>query len=234
MSTLATGHRAPAATPSPALTVTTAVLLAACAGAVDLWAITSLRGTYAGVATGNLVSAGRAGGEGTLAPLGPPALAVGGFVLGVAVWSFAWRHRPAAVAVPLAGELVVLAAAAAVWIATGAHPSATLALVLLALTAAALGGQSAIALRLGEATTYMTGTLTTAVAAAASGRGPSRLLVLRQLLALVLGALAASLLLAHARWATPLPALAVLAAALALRAGREFRARHHTRERNTP
>ena len=71
------------------------------------------------------------------------------------------------------------------------------------------------------------------VAAAASGRGPSRLLVLRQLPALVLGAFAASLLLAHARWAAPLPALVVLVAALALRAGSEFRARHGTRRRNT-
>lgn len=233
MSTVATEKHAPAAAPARALMVTMAVLLATCAGAVDLWAITSLGGTYAGVATGNLVSVGGAGGEGALALLGPPALAVSGFALGVATWSFVWRHRPAAVAVPLVGELVVLTAAAVVWIATGAYPSATLALVVLALTAVAMGGQSAVALRLGEATTYMTGTLTIAIAAAASGRGPSRLLVLRQLLALVLGALAASLLLAHARWATPLPALIVLVAALALRAGSELRARHETRRRNT-
>ncbi|HEY0816141.1 MAG TPA: DUF1275 family protein [Pseudonocardia sp.] len=220
--------------PSRALAVTTALLMATCAGAVDLWAITSLAGTYAGVATGNLVSVGRAAGEGAYAALVPPALAVGGFALGVAAWSFVWRHRPTAIAVPLVCELVVLTAAATVWIASGAFPSAPLALVLLVLTATAMGGQSAIALRVGDATTYMTGTLTTAVAAAASGRDRSQLVVLRQLLALVLGALIASLLLAHARWATPLPALVALVAALALRAARETLTRHDTVQEITP
>ena len=50
--------------------------------------------------------------------------------------------------------------------------------------------------------------------------------------ALVLGAFAASLLLAHARGGDPLSALVVLVAVLALRADSEFRVRHGTRRRN--
>jgi hypothetical protein len=48
------------AEPSARPTALVVILLAACAGVVDLWAITSLAGTFAGVVTGNLVGSPRA------------------------------------------------------------------------------------------------------------------------------------------------------------------------------
>ncbi|GAA4863156.1 DUF1275 family protein [Actinomycetospora straminea] len=198
---------------APGRVATAATLLAGVAGVVDLWAVTSLGGPFAGVVTGNLVTAGGAAGRGDLGALWPPALAVLGFAVGVVVWSLAWRRHPASVARPLLAELVVLVALAVAWVLAGAGPPGVV-LVLLIAASLAMGAQSATALRLGESTTYLTGTLTGGLATLVAGGSRGRVLALRQLGALVVGAAVAAVLLGVARWSVPLLAVALLVAAL--------------------
>ena len=198
---------------------TASTLLAAAAGAVDLWAVTSLGGPFAGVVTGNLVTAGGAAGRGDVPALWPPLVAVLGFAVGVVVWSLVGRARPRAVARPLLLELVVLVALAVVWAiwgtaAPGGHGPVVLAL--LGAAGFAMGGQSSTALRLGESTTYLTGTLTGGLAALVAGGSRGRVVALRQLGALVVGAVVAAVLLGVARWSVPVPAVVLLVAALAV------------------
>ncbi|TCK21563.1 DUF1275 family protein [Pseudonocardia endophytica] len=197
-------------------------LMAACAGVVDLWAVTSLGGAFAGVVTGNLVTVGRALGLLDVRDLVAPAVAVVGFAVGVGVWSFA-RRRRAPVLVLLASELVLLVALAVAWPLDAPAP------VLLAVASIAMGGQSSIALDLGESTTYLTGTLTGAVAAlVVDGRG--RWSAVRQLGALVLGATTAAALLGTVPWAVPLLAAVPLAAAVLVRVLGEKRQDHQERD----
>jgi uncharacterized membrane protein YoaK (UPF0700 family) len=192
-------------------------LLAACAGVVDVWAVVALGGAFAGVVTGNLVTAGHALAVAEPARLLPPAVAVAGFVVGVALWSLLRRRWPTAVSVPLVAELVVLVVLAVAW---PLAPGATL--PLLAGAALAMGGQSSVAQLLGQSTTYMTGTLTGAVSDLATGDG-RRWPALRQLGAIVLGAVAGGLALAYLPAVVPalahlpvvVPALAALLAAAA-------------------
>lgn len=189
-------------------------VLAAVAGVVDLWAVTSLGGPFAGVVTGNLVVAGGAAGRADASALWPPLVAVLGFAVGAAVWSFAWRRHRSAIAWPLATELVVLVVLAAAWALTGTAPRGAAALALLGGAAVAMGAQSSTALRLGESTTYLTGTLTGAMVALVTGGPWTRVAGLRQLAALVAGAVAAAVLLGVARWSVPVLAVVLLVAAL--------------------
>jgi uncharacterized membrane protein YoaK (UPF0700 family) len=193
---------------------TASTLLAAASGVVDLWAVTSLGGPFAGVVTGNLVSVGGAAGRGDATDLWPPLIAVLGFALGAAAWAFAWRRRPDAVAWPLVVELVVLAGLAAAWALTGTAPQGAVVLVLLGAAACAMGGQSSTALRLGESTTYLTGTLTGAMVALVTGGPRRRVSGLRQLAALVVGAALAAVLLDVLRWSVPVLAVVLVVAAL--------------------
>jgi len=188
---------------------TASTLLAAASGVVDLWAVTSLGGPFAGVVTGNLVTVGGAAGRADATALWPPLVAVLGFALGVAVWSFLWRRRAQAVGWPLGVELAALVALAVGWALPG-----TPTLVLLAGAALAMGGQSSVALRLGESTTYLTGTLTGAVAALAIGGPRGRVAALKQLAALVAGAAAAAVTLGLLR--TAVPVLAIVRVLVAL------------------
>jgi uncharacterized membrane protein YoaK (UPF0700 family) len=194
---------------APGRVATASTLLAAAAGVVDLWAVTSLGGPFAGVVTGNLVTLGAAAGRGEAGALWPPLVAVAGFAAGVALWSLAGRASPHAVGRLLVAELVVLVALAVAWVL--AVPIS----VLLAGAALAMGAQSSAALRLGESTTYLTGTLTGGIAAAVAGGPPGRVAALRQLVALVAGAVVAVVLLGIARWSVPVLAVLLVAAALA-------------------
>jgi uncharacterized membrane protein YoaK (UPF0700 family) len=191
-------------------------MLAAASGVVDLWAVTSLGGPFAGVVTGNLVTVGGAAGRGEASAVWPPLVAVLGFALGAAAWAFAWRRHPDAVARPLIVELVLLAALAVAWPLTGTAPQGATVLVLLAVAAFAMGAQSSTALRLGESTTYLTGTLTGALVALVTGGSRRRVAGLRQLAALVAGAAVAAVLLHGLRWAVPVLALVLVAGALAV------------------
>jgi uncharacterized membrane protein YoaK (UPF0700 family) len=189
-----------------------ATLLAAAAGAVDLVALVALGGAFAGIVTGNLVNLG----DGLvgldarrLAPLG---IAIGGVAIGVLVWARAWRGRPEALAGPLLAELATLVVALPFWLAGVSWP-------VLLLAGVALGGQSVVGLRLRYSTTYMTGVLTAgAHDLATRGDWRGALAAVRQLLALVAGAVAAAALLATARWAALLlPVVLVAASTLLVR-----------------
>lgn len=208
---------------------TASTLLAAVAGVVDLWAVTSLGGPFAGVVTGNLVTAGAAAGRGDPSALWPPVVAVAGFAVGVAVWSLLWRRHVAAVGRPLIVELAVLVALAAAWVLVRTAPPAGVVLVLLAGAAFAMGAQSSTALRLGESTTYLTGTLTGGLAALVAGGPRGRVVALRQLGALVVAAALAAVLLGVARWSVPVLAVVLLVAALAV-LGRPPERRHPGRD----
>ena len=195
------------------------MLLSAAAGAVDLVAVVALGGAFAGIVTGNLVTL--AGALATRDPtrLVPVATAVVGFTLGVATCTFVWRRSREPRVAPLVAELVLLGAALGLWTANGP------ARVVLALVSVALGAQSVVGLKLNSSTTYMTGVLTVAVhglvaQGARHGRG-SVLTALRQLGALMVGAVVAALLLGTARWAAlGVPTALVTAAVVVLRGAR--------------
>ncbi|HET6258490.1 DUF1275 family protein [Pseudonocardia sp.] len=190
--------------------------LAACAGAVDLLALAGLGGAFAGVITGNLVTAGYGIGTGDVELIAPTSVAVAGFTLGVLAWARLWRGRPRALVGPLLAELVLLIVVAAGWAATRAHPGTAVSLALLALAAIAMGGQSVAALRLQASTTYMTGTLVTVLQDVVTGRAGRRRQALRQLIALVAGAAAAAALLHTLPWAVPLLPIVLLTASVGL------------------
>ena len=126
---------------------------------------------------------------------------------------------------PLIAELVLLAALAVAWIVTGTAPQGATVLGLLGVAAVAMGAQSSTALRLGESTTYLTGTLTGAMVALVTGGSRRRVSGLRQLAALVVGAAAAAVLLTVLRWSVPVLAVLLGVAALAV-LGRPAHAPH--------
>jgi uncharacterized membrane protein YoaK (UPF0700 family) len=190
--------------------------LAACAGAVDLLALAGLGGAFAGIITGNLVTAGYGIGTADFAKIAPTGTAVAAFALGVVAWTRLWRGRPRAVVGPLLAELALLIVVAAGWAAAGAHPGTAASLALLALAAIAMGGQSVAALRLQASTTYMTGTLVTVLQDVVTGRAGRRGSALRQLTALVAGAAAAAVLLHALPWAVPLLPIVLLTASVGL------------------
>src|SRR5690606_37236927 len=99
-----------------------------------------------------------------------PGTAVAGYALGAAAWLLAWRSRPRALIAQLAAELALLAIVAAGWLLTDGHPGTAAGIALLAGASAAMGAQSAASLRLGTATTYLTGTLTRVLNDLVSGR----------------------------------------------------------------
>ncbi|MEU8262184.1 YoaK family protein [Micromonospora sp. NPDC048999] len=193
-----------------------AAALAACAGAVDLLAVTILGGAFASIVTGNLVTLGYglSGADPHRALAAVTATA--GFGVGVGVWTWLGRARPAAVLGPLAAELVALIVLAAGLLATGSRPDPVAAGALLAVAALAMGGQSAVALRLKVPTTYLTGTLTTAIGALVTGQRSGQGQRFIQLLALVAGAATAAVLRAHLPSAAPLLPPLLLAAAIVL------------------
>ncbi|MEQ3553264.1 YoaK family protein [Pseudonocardia nematodicida] len=190
---------------------TVTALLAACAGVVDVWAVVALGGAFAGVVTGNLVTGAHALVAGGWGELLPPAVAVAGFAAGAVAWSSARRRWPHAIGWPLAAELLVLTASAVVWALAGDRAGVRTALLVAA--AFAMGGQSSISLRLGPSSTYMTGTLTGALADLAAGAG-RRWSAWRQLGGIVAGALAGGVLLVYLPAAVPVLATVLLGVAL--------------------
>ncbi|GAB2959701.1 DUF1275 family protein [Amycolatopsis acidiphila] len=191
--------------------VVASVALAGASGAVDLLALADLGGAFASVVTGNLVNTGFGLGTADLARILPSVTAVVAFAAGVIAWTVVWRRSLLG---PLFAELVLLLGVLAGWLATGTHPGRSVALVLLALAALAMGGQSVAALRLGAATTYLTGALTNALHDLVSGKAGGRRAAARQLLALVLGALAAAGLRGVLRWAVPVLPVVLLVIAI--------------------
>ena len=130
---------------------------------------------------------------------------------------------PARVTLGLLGTVVVQVAFWIGWLAVGGHPGSTLAIVLLATSALAMGIQTATAVALGVHSVFTTAATATWTVLAGDSARWSRTRIERRRLAMVLGgtligALAGALLLAHARlWMPLLPALLTGGVALVAR-----------------
>lgn len=190
------------------------IALAACAGASDLLAVLTHGGAFASVITGNLVLVGAELVAGVGLGMLAPATAVGGFAIGVTLWSLLGRSRPQTVVGLLVVELVLLVGYAVGWLVTSGRPDMVAGTVMLAVVAAAMGGQSVVSLRMHAFTTYFTGALTSAVQHLVARTPEQRLAGVRQLAALVVGAGIAGLLLRYLRWSAPLLPPLLLTAAI--------------------
>jgi len=166
-----------------AITVLAAILTLG-TGATDVASFTRLGGVFTSVMTGNLVLLGLAVGRLSGALAMHALVTFAGYMAGVAAGArmvpagqapgASWQQTlPAALLV----EFVLLAGFTVGWELTGAAPQGTAQFVLLAVAAAAMGTQSAAALGFGArvSTTYLTGTLTSVVAAWVTPGRPARM-----------------------------------------------------------
>ena len=197
------------------------VLLTLTTGAVDATSFLALGNVFSSVITGNMVLLGVAAGTARPELAVHSGVALAGYVAGVLAGAplAARQHHEAAgtwppgVTVALAVELVVLGAFTVGWELAGTHPSGGGQLALVAVLAAAMGLQSAAVRRLGQmSTTYLTSTLTTLVAGLATRSKPDGMArSLGVLATLIIGAIAASVLVDEARAWVPLMILVPLA-----------------------
>jgi uncharacterized membrane protein YoaK (UPF0700 family) len=217
------------------------LLLALSSGAVDAMSFTGLGAVFASVMTGNLVLLGVAIVHARPGPAVTAAAAVVSYAAGV-FGTAAWLRRPGRQdrrgarhrsglgrhtrRPPAAGRwwtgrvrkalMIVPVAQAGVlagWLAAGGRPGETARALLLALSALAMGAQSAGVNTLpltGAATTYLTGTLTSLTTELAAGGVPA---TMRRRFAVLAAALAgAGLSAALLSWARPaVPALPLAA-----------------------
>ena len=210
-----------------------AIALTFGSGANDVAAFTRLGGVFTSVMTGNIVFFGLAVAERSVSLASHTAVAVAGYIVGVAVatWvSYGFKKRsptggasvlPGHVRWALLAELVLLAGGAVGWEITGARPGGGAEFVLLAVAAAAMGMQSAAVNELGFrnfSTTFLTGTLTWLVSSVTRPGGdasdwPRRL---SALIALAAGACLSGYLVANAVRVVPVLALAGVATGLVL------------------
>jgi uncharacterized membrane protein YoaK (UPF0700 family) len=207
-------------------------------------AFTRLGGVFTSVMTGNIVFFGLAAAERSVSLATHTTVAIAGYIAGVAVATWVLhgartrgeraaeadagaaaadraRVLPGYVSWALFAEIVLLAGAAIGWEITGARPLGLAQFVLLTVTAAAMGMQSATVNEMGFSnfsTTFLTGTLTWLVSSAARpGGDPSGgLRRLSALIALAVGAGLSGLLVANAARVVPVLALIAMAAALVL------------------
>lgn len=189
------------------------VLLAVTTGATDASAFERLGNVFASVITGNLVLVGvsLARADGKLLLFSGCALAgySAGVILGAprhpeAATDSTW---PAAATRRLALVLSLLLVFAVGWELAGSHPGRSVQVLLVVCAGAAMGAQSVAVRRLGQfSTTYLTSTLTGLLEAVVGRRlSAEHLRSLGILAAALLGAAAATLVIAHAR--SLLPAL---------------------------
>ena len=156
--------------------------LTAAAGSADAVSYLGLGRVFTANMTGNLVLLGITIGQGQLAGSIRSVIAFAGFVLGILVGvRVTARTEPTAVwprsaTLALVGELGLLLALLAGWEITGDRPGAVALDILIALSAGAMGMQTAAARRLGlvgVTTTFVTGMLTSLIAELAA-MGPGR------------------------------------------------------------
>ncbi|MFF5263209.1 YoaK family protein [Actinomadura viridis] len=203
------------------------VALAFGAGATDIVGFLGMHQVFTANMTGNIVLFGLAAGEGSgadLARCGVATLAfalgaLGGFLLAGTADGRLW---PVGVTRTLAAGLVVQAAFLAGWIAADARPGGGALLALIALSAAAMGVQSAAARGLTSdavSTTFVTGTLTSMMGALATGSAQGAGLRTATIAALAAGAAAGGALMGPAPEAAAAigPAITVAVIALAFR-----------------
>lgn len=200
------------------------VLLTLTTGAVDVTSFLALGNVFSSVVTGDMVLLGAAAGTGRPELAVHSGVALVGYLVGVMVGAplAARRHHatgtwPPGVTVALAAELVFLVAFSVGWELAGTHPSGSGQLALVAVLAAAMGLQAAAVRRLGQmSTTYLTSTLTALVAGLVTGSKPDGMArSLGVLATLIIGAIAASILLEQARAWLPLMILLPLGLVIA-------------------
>ena len=189
------------------------VVLTLTTGAVDVTSFLALGSVFSSVITGDLVLLGVAAGTGRAELAVHSGVALAGYVAGVMAGAplAGRRHHaagtwPPSVTITLAVELVILAAFSVGWELAGTHPSGAGQLALVAVLAAAMGVQAAAVRRLGQmSTTYLTSTLTALIAGLVTGGKPDGMARSMGVLAtLIIGAIAASILLEQARAWLPL------------------------------
>jgi uncharacterized membrane protein YoaK (UPF0700 family) len=151
--------------------------LTVAAGSADAVSYLGLGRVFTANMTGNLVLLGVAIGQGQVAGSLRSVIAFAGFGIGVLAGARATATStgdavwPGSVTVMLGVELGLLVTFAAVWEIVGGRPSTLVLDVLIALSAGAMGVQTAAARRLsvpGVTTTFVTGTLTSLIAEIAS------------------------------------------------------------------
>ena len=219
-----------------------AITLTFGSGAADVSAFTRLGNVFTSVMTGDIVLFGLSLARRSPALAAHTAVAVGGYVLGVAMGALI-AHRvklsrarrqaeatdgaavlAAHIIWPLRAELFLVAVLTAGWEASGASPAGWGQYSLLAVLAAAMGLQSAAVRDMNlpdVATTYLTGTLTGLVSSLATP-GQKTPHVLRRfgvLFGLLAGGLLSGLLLATAPRGVPFVPLAAVTAALVMASG---------------
>jgi uncharacterized membrane protein YoaK (UPF0700 family) len=189
------------------------VVLTLTTGAVDAASFLVLGNVFSSVITGNLVLLGLAAGTGRAELAVHSGVALAGYMVGVAAGAplAARRHDasgtwPPSVTVTLAVELVILVAFSVGWELAGTHPAGGAQLALVAVLAAAMGMQSAAVRHLGQmSTTYLTSTLTALVAGLVTRSKPDGMArSLGVLAAIIIGAIAGSLILEGPRAWLPL------------------------------
>jgi uncharacterized membrane protein YoaK (UPF0700 family) len=203
------------------------VVLAFVSGYTDGVGFLALGGAFTSVMTGNMVllglSAGRGDGEGVGRALGAILAFIAGAALGTRVAGVAAKQDaiwPRPVNRALALELAILTCSAVGWFVTVGRPPTVVQFALLLTSAVALGVQSSTVQRFGVSglsTTYLTGTLTSAVIHLVSrrtARGSERHWNI--IGALVIGAAAAAVMHGVARPALPVPQLLGLGLVLAI------------------
>ena len=196
------------------------VLLTLTTGAVDVTSFLALGNVFSSVVTGDMVLLGAAAGTGRPELAVHSGVALAGYLAGVVAGAPLAARRPQAttgtwppsVTVILAVELVILVAFSVGWELAGTHPTGGGQLALVAVLAAAMGLQAAAVRRLGQmSTTYLTSTLTALVAGLVTGSKPDGMArSLGVLATLIIGAIAASVLLEEARAWVPLVILVPL------------------------
>jgi uncharacterized membrane protein YoaK (UPF0700 family) len=160
-----------------------AIALTFASGAADVASFTRLGNVFTSVMTGNIVLWGLAAAEGSLTLASHTAVAIAGYIAGVALGTWVAHGTKEADAEPgtgvlathliwvLLAELTLLAGFTVGWEVSGARPAGWAQFSLLATLAAAMGMQSSAVKDMGlteVSTTYLTGTLTGLVSSLAS------------------------------------------------------------------
>jgi uncharacterized membrane protein YoaK (UPF0700 family) len=216
-----------------------AIALTFGSGAMDVASFTKLGGVFASVMTGNIVLWGLAAARGSVSLASHTAVAIGGYIVGVAAGTWiahgfkaASRGKatdgadrfgvlPGHVSRALFAELILLASFTAGWEITGADPAGWAEFCLLAAASAAMGVQSSAVNDMGltaVSTTFLTGTLTGLVSSLVSpGQDtPNGFRRFGVLIGLVTGASLCGLLVATAASGVPILPLAALITTLVL------------------
>ncbi len=220
-----------------------AIALTFASGAADVASFTRLGFVFASVMTGNIVLWGLAAARGSLTLFSHTAVAIGGYIVGVAAGTWIAHGAkeaepgpdesragvlPAHVIWVLLAELTLLAGFAVGWEVSGSSPAGWAQFSLLATLAAAMGMQSSAVKDMGlteVSTTYLTGTLTGLVSSLVSpGQDtPDGLRRSGVLIGLVAGASLCGLFVATAAAGVPALPLAALITTLVLATGPGWR-----------